>query len=93
VHELRPGITTAFLGTPPVARLAKYAGFADQINPDHATLSSGYVSAVHALRGPHGPMRVFAWTVDDAATARRMARLGADGVITNVPDVVRRALR
>ncbi|MFF3611181.1 glycerophosphodiester phosphodiesterase [Streptomyces sp. NPDC002580] len=93
VHELRPGITTAFLGTPPVARLTRYARFADQINPDHTTLSSDYVSAVHALRGPHGPMRVFAWTVDDTATARRMVGLGADGVITNVPDVVRRALR
>ncbi|MET9894919.1 glycerophosphodiester phosphodiesterase family protein [Streptomyces sp. NPDC006465] len=92
VHDLRPGITTAFLGTPPLARLHRYAKFADQINPDHTSLSSDYVSAVHALHGPHGPMKVFAWTVDDAATARRMAGLGADGVITNAPDVVREAL-
>ncbi|MER5384074.1 glycerophosphodiester phosphodiesterase family protein [Streptomyces sp. NPDC002688] len=92
VHDLRPGITTAFLGTPPLARLPRYAEFADQINPDHTSLSSDYVSAVHALHGPHGPMKVFAWTVDDAATARRMAGLGVDGVITNAPDVVREAL-
>ncbi|MER5473465.1 glycerophosphodiester phosphodiesterase family protein [Streptomyces sp. NPDC002935] len=93
VHNLRPGITTAVLGTPPVARLPRYAKFADQINPDHTSLSSGYISAVHALHGPHGPMKVFAWTVDDVATARRMAGFGADGVITNTPDVVRGALR
>ncbi|WP_405917405.1 glycerophosphodiester phosphodiesterase [Streptomyces sp. NBC_00728] len=93
VHDLRPGITTAFLGTPPVAQLPRYARFADQINADHRSLSAGYVSAVHALHGPHGPMKVFAWTVDDAATARRMAGFGTDGVITNVPDVIRRALR
>ncbi|MGW3726664.1 glycerophosphodiester phosphodiesterase family protein [Streptomyces sp. NPDC000851] len=35
---------------------------------------------------------VFTWTVDDAATARRVARYGVDGIITNKPDVVREAL-
>ncbi|MFF3407709.1 glycerophosphodiester phosphodiesterase [Streptomyces sp. NPDC002742] len=93
VHRLRPGITMAFLGTPPVARLPRYAEFADQINSDHRSLSSDYVSAVHALHGPHGPMKVFAWTVDEPATARRLAGFGTDGVITNVPDTIRRALR
>ncbi|MFB7242984.1 glycerophosphodiester phosphodiesterase [Streptomyces populi] len=93
VHRLRPGITTAFLGTPPVTRLPRYAEFTDRINPDHRSLSSDYVSAVHALRGPHGPMKVFAWTVDDAATARRLAGFGTDGIITNKPDVIRAALR
>jgi glycerophosphoryl diester phosphodiesterase len=94
VHDLRPGITTALLGTPSVARLPEYARFADLINPDHTSLSSDYVSAVHALRGPHGrPMGIFAWTVDDAATARRLAGYGVDGLITNKPDVVRSALQ
>lgn len=94
VHELRPGITTAFLGTPPVTRLHEYARFADLINPDHASLSSTYISAVHGFKGPHGrPMQVFAWTVDDADTARRLAGYGVDGVITNKPDVIRSALQ
>ncbi|MER5668859.1 glycerophosphodiester phosphodiesterase [Streptomyces mirabilis] len=94
VHELRPGITTAFLGKPSVARLHEYARFADLINPDHASLSAGYVSAVHSLVGPHSrPMEVFTWTIDDANTARRLAGYGVDGVITNKPDVIRSALQ
>lgn len=94
VHELRPGITTAFLGKPSVARLEEYARFADLINPDHSSLSADYVSAVHSCNGPHGrPMRVFAWTVDDADTARRLAGHGVDGIITNKPDVIRSALQ
>ncbi|MFB7438928.1 glycerophosphodiester phosphodiesterase [Streptomyces mirabilis] len=94
VHELRPGITTAFLGQPSVARLHEYARFADLINPDHASLSAGYVSAVHSFVGPHNrPMEVFTWTIDDANTARRLAGYGVDGVITNKPDVIQSALQ
>jgi len=94
VHDLRPGIKTAFLGTPSLARLPEYARFADSINPDHTSLSSGYVAAVHRFDGPHGTrMEVFAWTVNDADAARRIAGFGVDGIITNVPDVVRRALQ
>ncbi|WP_330303783.1 MULTISPECIES: glycerophosphodiester phosphodiesterase family protein [unclassified Streptomyces] len=93
VHDLRPGIKTAFLGRPSIAQLPDYAQFADQINSDHTALSSGYVSAVHGFDGPHGsPMKVFAWTVNDADTTRHVAGFGVDGIITNVPDVIQRAL-
>jgi glycerophosphoryl diester phosphodiesterase len=37
-------------------------------------------------------VRVFAWTVDDARTAQRVAGYGVDGIITNKPDVVRKAV-
>ncbi|MFF1546779.1 glycerophosphodiester phosphodiesterase [Streptomyces sp. NPDC058291] len=93
VHELKPGVRTGLLGTPAARDLRRYAGYADLINPSHTALTPAYVDAVHALTGPHGtPMRVFAWTVDDAATARTVARYGVDGVITDKADVVRRAL-
>ncbi|MGY0023207.1 glycerophosphodiester phosphodiesterase [Streptomyces sp. YJ-C3] len=93
VHERRPDITTGFLGTPAVADLPAYAAFADQINPSHTTISADYVTAVHALKGPHGkPLDVSTWTVNDTANARRAAGLGVDGIITNNPDVVRAAL-
>ncbi|MYU21637.1 glycerophosphodiester phosphodiesterase family protein [Streptomyces sp. SID8352] len=94
VHELEPAVRTGFLGAPQVPDLARYAEFADQVNPAHGSLSRPYVSAVHAHRGPHGdPLRVFAWTVDDADTARKVAGYGVDGVISNRPDVVRDAVR
>ncbi|MFI0809746.1 glycerophosphodiester phosphodiesterase [Streptomyces echinatus] len=93
VHELKPAVTTAYLGKPSVTQLHRFAGFTDLINPSYGSLSRGYVSTVHAFDGPHGrPLGVFAWTVDDAATARRAAGYGVDGVISNKPDVVRAAL-
>ncbi|MGW0335080.1 glycerophosphodiester phosphodiesterase [Streptomyces sp. NPDC003011] len=93
VHQLKPGLKTGFLGTPSVSDLPAYAAFADQINPSYASLSRGYVSAVHAFAGPHGrPLEVSAWTVDDADTARLVTGYGVDGIITNKPDVVRGAL-
>ncbi|MER5750973.1 glycerophosphodiester phosphodiesterase family protein [Streptomyces sp. NPDC002088] len=93
VHDLKPGVRTGFLGSPSLADLPAYAKFADQINPSYGSLSRTYVSVVHAFTGPHGkPMAVAAWTVNDAATARTVAAYGVDGVITNKPDVVRRAL-
>ncbi|MEU9414249.1 glycerophosphodiester phosphodiesterase family protein [Streptomyces sp. NPDC048272] len=93
VHDLRPELVTAFLGTPTVAELPRYAAFTDRINPWHTTLSADWVAAVHALRGPHGKtMEVDTWTVDNAATARKVQEMGVDGIITNTPDVVRRAV-
>ncbi|GAA2766251.1 hydrolase [Streptomyces paradoxus] len=93
VHELKPGVKTGLLGTPRVSDLFDVAEFADQVNPSHGSLSPAYVSAVRAFDGPHGRrMEVFAWTVDDARTARRIAGYGVDGIITNKPDVVRKAV-
>ncbi|MFJ4563238.1 glycerophosphodiester phosphodiesterase [Streptomyces caelestis] len=93
VHELKPAVKTGLLGTPPVSGLPVYAGFADQINPSYGSLSTAYVASVQAFTGPHGrPLEVFTWTVDDAATAQRVAGYGVDGIITNKPDVVREAV-
>lgn len=94
VHRLKPALTTAYLGTPSVAQLGQYALFSDLINPSYGSISARYVSAVHAVTGPHGRrLGVFAWTVDDAAGAWKAAGYGVDGIITNKPDVVRTALR
>ncbi|MFE7856361.1 glycerophosphodiester phosphodiesterase [Streptomyces sp. NPDC057403] len=94
VHDLKPAVRTAYLGTPTAAHLPQYAAFTDGINPSLGSVSAGYVSTVHAFTGPHGtPLSVFAWTVDDADAARRAARYGVDGVITNKPDTVQAALQ
>ncbi|MET9608841.1 glycerophosphodiester phosphodiesterase family protein [Streptomyces sp. NPDC006512] len=93
VHGLRPDLVTAFLGTPTVADLPRYAEFTDRINPWHTTISADWVAAVHRLRGAHGrAMEVDTWIVDDAATARKVQDMGVDGIITNAPDVVREAV-
>ncbi|RZU38066.1 glycerophosphoryl diester phosphodiesterase [Streptomyces sp. BK022] len=93
VHRLKPALTTGYLGRPEVAELKDYARFSDLVNPAYADISASYVSTAHALKGPHGkPLRVFTWTVNDAATARKVRGYGVDGIITNKPDVVRTAL-
>ncbi|NXY93176.1 glycerophosphodiester phosphodiesterase [Streptomyces sp. BR123] len=93
VHELRPDLETAFLGTPKVADLPKYAAFTDRINPWHTTITAEWVAAVHGLAGAHGKtMEVDTWIVDDAVTARKVRGMGVDGIITNAPDVVRQAV-
>lgn len=93
VHDLKPAVRTGYLGTPSQAELPAYARFVDQVNPAHASVSQSWVAAAHSIRGPHNaPLKVFVWTVDDAATARAVHGYGVDGIISNKPDVVRRAL-
>ncbi|AKH81792.1 glycerophosphodiester phosphodiesterase [Streptomyces sp. CNQ-509] len=93
VHELRPDVKTGFLGAPAVADLPEYATFSDQINSNHGTMSAEYYAAVHALKGPHGKqLESYTWTVDDPARAVQLAEWGADGIITNKPDLIAEAL-
>ncbi|MFD8690074.1 glycerophosphodiester phosphodiesterase [Streptomyces sp. NPDC059651] len=92
VHEQRPDVVTAFLGTPDVADLPSYAEFTDRINPAYTSISREYVAAVHALKGPHDKrLQLDAWTVNDAEHALQVTGYGVDGIITNTPDVVRQA--
>ncbi|MFD5186181.1 glycerophosphodiester phosphodiesterase [Streptomyces sp. NPDC058372] len=93
VHQLRPDVKTGFLGTPAQSELPAYAAFADQINPTHSDVTDSYVDAVQALKGPHGKrLQVYTWTVNDAATTRRVNDAGVDGIITNFPDTVKDAI-
>jgi glycerophosphoryl diester phosphodiesterase len=46
----------------------------------------GFVAAARTLGCP-----VHVWTVNDAATARRLWRRGVAGIVTNLPDVIRAA--
>ncbi|MGX2997870.1 glycerophosphodiester phosphodiesterase [Streptomyces sp. JNUCC 64] len=93
LHGARPDVRTGYLGTPPPAALPWYARFTDQINPKSSTVSAGYVAIVKSLGGPHGRrLELNVWTVDEERDARRAARNGVDGIITNAPDVIDRAL-
>ncbi|WP_433855824.1 glycerophosphodiester phosphodiesterase [Streptomyces kronopolitis] len=93
VHTLQPEVRTGYLGNPSVADLPKYAKYCDQINPVHTVVTRDYVAAVHGLKGPHRrPLDLYTWTVDDPATAVKVAGLGVDGIISNKPDVVRAAV-
>lgn len=59
----------------------------DAVTWRYPMLTPARIAALQA-RG----LRVFAWTVDDEPTMRRLIDAGIDGIITNVPDRLR-ALR
>jgi glycerophosphoryl diester phosphodiesterase len=52
-------------------------------NPDYRLVDEKYMA-----RARRRGQRVFAWTVDQAAEARRLARLGVHGLITNHPAAI-----
>ena len=90
MHDLAgraPRVPVGLLGHPPVRRLPDLAEWASQVNPRHRRATRAYVDAVHAAG-----LDCLVWTVDQQADVRRVLDLGVDGVISNRPDVVRRAL-
>lgn len=56
-------------------------------HPEHTMVDARYMAWARK-RG----YRVYAWTVDEPDEMRRLIALGVDGIITNVPDVLRRVL-
>jgi glycerophosphoryl diester phosphodiesterase len=61
------------------------------VHPDLRSLPGPAAAAV-AERAHEVGLAVNVWTVDDPDEIRRLAAGGADGIITNVPDVARDAL-
>jgi glycerophosphoryl diester phosphodiesterase len=91
----------ALLPEVPTLLLARRrAGDTPRLLVDRALAARAAVVGVelHGLDRPvveaaHGAsLGVFAWTVNDAEAARRLAALGVDGVITDHPDRIRAAL-
>lgn len=59
------------------------------LKPHHLQVDERFM----ARFGGHRGYQVIPWTVDDPAEARRLARLGVDGIITNDPRAVEDAIR
>ena len=87
-HKERvPSVPVGVLGTPAKADLGVLATWADQVNPAHWSVGADWVETVHR----HG-LQCQLWTVNRPATMRRALSLGADGIITDRPRVLRRML-
>jgi glycerophosphoryl diester phosphodiesterase len=61
---------------------------AQAISVHHAAVDVGLVHAAR-LRG----LTVFTWTVDEPSDQARVAAAGVAGICTNLPDVLREALK
>lgn len=91
VRALEPHVATAWLvidrGDPAaLIERTSAAGHAG-IHPVHRMVDRDLVARAH-----DAGLFVNVWTVDDPDKIRRLAELGVDGVITNVPDVALVAL-
>lgn len=82
-HELAPEIPVGLLGRPSIDELYEFSGWVDQINPEHVEADAQFLELVHELG-----MSSLLWTVDQHTAMETAIDVGADGIITNVPDAL-----
>lgn len=91
VHELAPGLPTAWLlgmVEEPGLLIDKAAERGHvAVHPHHSFVTEAFVTLAHAAG-----LAVNTWTCDDPDRIRALADLGVDAVVTNVPDVALQAL-
>jgi glycerophosphoryl diester phosphodiesterase len=76
----RAGAAALRLAMPVRVPLLLRVGRANVLSLHHALCSRAAVSTAHRLGAP-----VLAWTVNDAATVRRLAAIGVDGIVSDDP--------
>lgn len=95
--KIDPRCQTGFLYSPPhvetihghlfPVRFAKHIG-ADALHPMDTYVNKQYIKSAHAAG-----IKVNIWTVNSEDAMRRFISYGADGLITDCPDRVRKVLR
>ncbi len=92
VRALRPDIPTALVvghdGDIGVALREAAASRHRALHPQHGLVDRSLVRQARALG-----LALHAWTVNEADELERLARLGVDGLITDVPDVALATLK
>jgi len=92
VHDVDPNMPTGFLTDDDVGpevsigRASAHAHVA--VNPWDEIVTPRWVGAAR-----EAGLSVYVWTVDDPKRMKALAKMGVDGIITNVPDVALKALR
>jgi glycerophosphoryl diester phosphodiesterase len=71
------------LRIPPLLKVAR----ANALSLHHALASRATIRAAHALGAP-----VLVWTVNEPELVERLAAMGADALISDNPEMVRRVL-
>jgi glycerophosphoryl diester phosphodiesterase len=91
VHELAPGLATAWL----LGLIEDAGALIDTaaerghvaVHPHHLFVDEAFVARAHAAG-----LAVNTWTCDEPERIKELADLGVDAVVTNVPDVALAAL-
>ena len=91
IRAIDPGIATAYLTfevlTPDLLVSRVMAGGHTAVHPYFASTSQALIDTAHAAG-----IEVNVWTVNDPDQIAQLAAMGADAVITDVPDIAREAL-
>lgn len=82
-----PQLWLGLAGPVPPTRLTDVAAYADAVNPQHSNVDAAYIEQAH-----RAGLDVKLWSVNDPHSARRAIRIGADGIYSHRPDMVRRVL-
>ncbi len=92
VHDVDPNMPTGFLTMddvgPEVSIGRASAHDHVAINPWDDIVTPRWVSVAQEAE-----LAIYVWTVDDPKRMKQLAKMGVDGIITNVPDVAVKALR
>lgn len=92
VHDVDPNMPTGFLTDddigPEVSIGRASAHNHVAINPWDDIVTPRWIDAA-----AEAELDVYVWTVDDPKRMKQLAKMGVNGIITNVPDVAVRALR
>jgi len=92
LRRLRPHLPTpAGLGMLRYRGLLQYSYLFAHSDADHPHYSMVHEAYMRWAKGRS--QRVNVWTVDDPAEAQRLTRLGVQAIITNKPDIIRKAVR
>jgi len=88
VHAFAPAMATIFLTSSGVDPAIVSRSGSRIVAPEYHSVSADWLSRYHL-----GGLRVWAWTVDDVATMKRLWYLGANGLFTNYPAAARSLVR
>lgn len=84
IRDLNKDTATAILFENPIEDISQYAldFAANAINPHHNLISHELVAEAHAET-----LKVYPWTVNDLQRMKQLYAFGADGLITDYPDL------
>lgn len=92
VRSEAPELKIALIFSPRNSMCLRKAWFAhvlkvDGLHPYHSMIDDRFVDRAHQV-----DRWVYAWTVDDPATMRKLIRIGVDGIVTNDPGLLKEVL-
>jgi glycerophosphoryl diester phosphodiesterase len=92
-RALAPDVAAGYLVAPGTLWQARASAAVRVLRPAAIHPARQLVTPARMEAWKHAGLRVLVWTVDDPADVERLAALGVDAVVSNVPGLAREAVR